>query len=615
MFFRRVFSRKDSKDSSDQSNDGHFNSLPPSRSQSRLSGDEKRNLSVLQLTPLWEHIIRTKCLPKNINEKEMFEEFTERLKDPEWQVRQHGLRVLIDVLIVMGPRCDQFMHITISSLVENLGHSAPAVRKGGLDALKVYMTETAMPETVILDIISLGMDRKCTSEQLDGRVCIGVMLSLPSLVHTAIGSAKQIYILRAAIDALTGKMVQVTFQEIAVKVLVRIREMIGVREFSEYIAHNAYREFELLCNVYGFPTTPTIQHDPLRDLYIPQSTDSKMLRNFPSNASNENNNCKIKRTELQWRDPDDNETIKTFQRTKNSADCTREKLLRKKSEDERVIMETEIKIDNTAVMMRILEASDGSKCSESDRPGEHSEEDDSSTEKSVGIVRILTDSDENYEIDKNMNPIKKDDEQKEMQIKRVTFGGEEVKLRTPDSDSVLQSDSDDLQKNLLTINIIKDDKPVEKPVSPRPKTASEIISSTSNSNTLAVNRLKSASPIKRTRRASYSSTDERIVSPKVTHKGIEVLHNLQQRSPSISPARSRQNSLSDQPPPFHPIQIDDNKIGIDSNAPKISEKKLSWESLGLVSDECFQNIKSGVSLENFHFYLFYLFSDYSLHLQ
>lgn len=672
MFFRRVFSRKDHSEAAidvridSNSGSGAQRALPLNLNSGsyRLlrrssSTDEKpiaRSSSTsIQLTPLWEYIIRTKCLPEHINLNEMFDEFAERLRDPEWQVRQHALRVLIDVLIVMGPRSDQFVQPIILPLVENLGHATPAVRKGALDALKVYMTETAMPETVILEIINLGMERKQPNEQLSGRICIGAMLSMPSLVYTSLGTAKHVYVLRAVIDALTTKMVQVTYQEIALKMLLRIREMVGVREFSEYIAHGAYREFELLCNVYGLPSTPTNAAESMLDLYLPQASDTGRSWNQMLSSAEPNSNCKVKRTELCWRDKGDsnddgnnnnnsntngnnnsgcsannNKIEMHFHKSRNSADCMRQKMLRKKltedgdgggGDDERVIMETEIKIDNTAVMMRILEASDDNddKHMEFDGICDNSEDDLSSVYEHSGVVRVLTDS----ELDETNSATMDADQSARNTARRVTFGGEEVKLRTPDSDSVLQSDSDDLMRSKghadqpksisggsgagpnLTVPTKEASISL---ILTRPKTASAVILSSpplneTNPNTLNV-RHKSASPIKRNRRPSYSSADETIVSPKISHKGIEVLHNLQQRSPSVSPTRSRRNSMTEPMPDTEhatneTVLKDDDAAAATTPTPQI-DKKTNWESLGMVSVECVQNVKSGVSIYNLY---------------
>lgn len=658
MFFRRVFSRKEQSQPQKSIPDSSpylvgSNRQSPYRSIRRNSipNDEKqqRNLTMIQLTPLWEHIIRMKRLPENVDEQNMFKEFAERLRDPEWQVRQHALKVLIDVLIVMRERSDQFFQpLLLIHCVENLGHSVPTIRKCTLDVLKVYMTETEMPETIILEIINSGMEQKKYFQQFDSRICVGVMLSLPSLVYTSLGTTKQSHIVRAVIQALTHKMVQVTYQEIALKVLLRIRTMIGVREFSEHIAHGAYRDFELLCNVYGLPSTPDTE-DPSVHLYKPQNT-SENSRVWNPATQNQESNCIVKRTELCWRDKQDeisaddeenNNVSSVSINCKENSDinkgCSQTvhvNVMTKKPENEKIIMETEIKIQDTALTMRIMEANSNS--SENEVTGENSEDDLSSVHEHNGVVRILTDS----EMDESNGTVIEVLDPSRNQLKRVTFGGEEVKLRTPDSDSVLQSDNDEAQKAIQklieqkTVNEFEiitptsisgrssDSKNSHKPVvipSTRPKTASIIITASSPavSNTDYVSRSvkvrhKSASPSRRSRRQSYSSTDEGIISPKATHKGIEVLHNLQQRSPSISPIRSRRNSMADDK---IESSFDHNsnfvqKVNVAMNQSDIimeeissrdmnlsaSDSKKTWESLSLVDDICLRNAKSGVSI-------------------
>lgn len=655
MFFRRVFSRKEPNDVQPTNIDSNLhlsnpirtpnpNSISPYRSMRRnsISNDDRqqRSLTMVQLTPLWETIIRTKRLPDNLNVNQIFDEFAERLRDPEWPVRQHALRVLIDVLIVMSDRSDQYFQQLICPLVENLGHSAPAIRKGALDVLKVYMTETAMPETIILEIISLGMEQKAFFEQFDSRVCVGVMLSMPSLVYTALGTPKQSFVVRAAIKALTTKMVQVTYQEVALKVLLRIREMIGVREFSEHIAHGAYRDFELLCNVYGLPSTPNTQ-DPSMDLYMPQNS-AETCRVWNPVPNSTESNSKVKRTELCWRDKQDetsadeennNITAKSFNCNGNTSEkgyVQTISVIAKKTDNEKVIMETEIKIQDTAVTMRIMEANSNS--SENEIAGENSEDDLSSVYGQNGVVRIMTDS----EIDEtNTNVIEVLDSARNP-LKRVTFGGEEVKLRTPDSDSVLQSDNDDAHKAIQKIveqnfgNAVNESMKIDKIdvinggnssnrlTVTRPKTASIVITASSpqNSDTegskLNQQRHKSASPVKRSRRPSYSSTDEAIISPKGSHRSIEVLHNLVQRSPSVSPTRRnsmiemKSNEQSDKN--AETVKIMDTSVEMkESNdmiieeisSPELNQKESTaiktWEDLGLVDDFCLRNLKSGVS--------------------
>lgn len=660
MFFRRVFSRKersapaiscvDHKSYSASTIDGL--ALSPKRSlRKSTSNDDKRGLSVLQLTPLWEHIIRTKSLPSNICEKRIFDEFVERLHDPEWQVRQHALRVLVDVLIVMGPRSDQYFQPLLFPLIENLGHAAPVVRKGALDAMKVYMTETDMVESILSQIIDLGMERKSIQEKYGGRLCVGTMLTLPALVHTCLSTSKQSFALKIIINALANKMIMMPYQEVALKVLLRIREMIGVREFSEYIAHGAYKEFELLCNVYGLQTNP----DSEIDSYMPASSDN--VRSWQLYGSNSReNHCKVKRTELNWRNDDDelysDDLVGTCIENNNNKYrklpgisskpystscpkspssqrlCTEQSMPSKSSQHasirigsaaatisdmkcdkEKVIMETEIKIQDTPVTMRIVEAQNEFSGSS------FTDEENGSVYEHSGVVRVLTDS-ELEEVNNNLI------DTVPRTPKRVTFGGEEVKMRTPDSDSILQSDNDDLNRMAHQLfelpqkidigadssrHLQKKSK-IEKMERPQTASSASIISSNLPDNQSRSTRYKSASPIKGRPSYGQSSSENMSLSPRATHKGIEVLHNLQ-RSPSISPNRSRREfpeKAIDKSEKSVDINKIDYTVGNQSNiSPTLSEifvksinteidaKTSTWESL--VDDECLHNIKSEVS--------------------
>lgn len=656
MFFRRVFSRKES--SSISANGGRIandnNDLvqksPIHRIQRKTSFDEKRGLSVLQLTPLWEHIIRTKALPLNINEVDMFCEFLERLYDPEWQVRQHALRVLVDVLIVMGPRADQHFAPLVKPLVENLGHAAPAIRKGALDALKVYMSETAMPETILLEIIDVGLEQRGgIDESLFGRLCVGVMLSLPSLIQTTVHTPKRSFILKTTIIALTTKMIQVTYQEVALKVLLKIRESIGSREFSEYIDHAAYREFELLCNVYGLTRLSSNNHRIGRpsqqghsDLYVPSSSrveSNRKWRNFDKNQ-------RQKPTELYWRSTDEDTTddgvgdlistgehvFEPSRKSNSRASGSFRKNADINNEDEKVIMETEINIENTSLTMRILEEPN---CHEVSTTDSDEDADLKLIYEHSGIVRVLTDSEVEDNNNNNSNNSNDDvvatGESDEIRRtpKRVTFGGEIVKMRTPDSDSLTQSDADDTSsttrmrtentliqndnlKNQLTIDIpidnirpasanvhrFRENKKTEK------DTLLELSKSPKSDNEIIENSPKTKRKVsgKNFRRLSISPVDE-IISPKIMHKEIEVMHNLQ-RSPSISPIRNRKNSFDNKLTDNLNEHQDDGKKEIVSSTAggQTSESIKSWEDLKLVNDNVLQKLKSGVS----NFSLFYL---------
>lgn len=512
MFFRRVFAKN-------HHNNGHGygkmemfeettssdRQSPPSPPPSvkmiqkrRASIEEKpsRGLSgFINLTPIAEHIIRTNSLPPSVNVPDVFDEFYERLHDPEWQVRQHALRVLVDVLIVMGQQADYYIGNLVHPLVDNLGHIAPAVRKGALDALRVYVAQTAMPETVMLDIMTYGMDRP-VKDPFSGRMTVAVMLALPALILPILITSKRAYVVKAVIDSLASKMVQITYQEIALKILLKIKDMVGINEFNEHIPLNVKKDFELLCKVYGLPKSPNSSRD---DLHVPSSHDSKnpwsskfvprkdSQGNAPVNIQDANkyfggnydatypfertrltNNLDNLGTPKRVKSPrqgsagivrssSDNQlsvdfngnssgsesggssmSLQTLQTQNNTAANSKSATGIKSDVGGKVIMETEIKITpETAVTMRILERNPSTQTDDSDDENES--------------PRITADFSAPYPVtpmkarnidDNNNFKLNTDNELKRGNGRRVRFGGEIIKMRTPDSDVMDQSDND-----------------------------------------------------------------------------------------------------------------------------------------------------------------------------
>ncbi|XP_020716218.1 uncharacterized protein LOC101450143 [Ceratitis capitata] len=397
--------------------------------------------ATVQLTPLWEHILRTRTLPDNVYPIKIFGEFLERLRDPEWQVRQHALRVFVDVLVVMRDEADAYMDPLIPPLVENLGHQAPTVRKGALDCLRVYLAETAMPETILLQILDIGLNQKITNEPFGGRLTCGVMLSLPALVQSTLHTGKRHYLLRTAVEMLVQKMGQVTHQEITLKVLSKLRDLVGEEEFREYMSNSAYREFDLLCNVYGVEAKTDYNGNRHGSAHRNQDYGSSVgAHTWRVLAKQPVASC--------WRSSDEEQMLEEAAKGK-------------------IIMETEIKINDDTLTMRILEAKDEDTEADADTDSSphksidtypNSLEDEvvcgripSATHDSLheigAVVRLLSDSE--LDMEEDSNDLVRASHQPEnpeyytvitpstpsRTPKRVTFGGEVVKMRTPDSDA------------------------------------------------------------------------------------------------------------------------------------------------------------------------------------
>lgn len=97
--------------------------------------------------------VRTRKFPNEVDTRSTFLEISDRLRDPEWEVRQHALRVLIDVLPTLNADIvDKVMQPVVPELVNNLGHPAPAVRKGALDAFRVFLIHSNDRENTIKNV-------------------------------------------------------------------------------------------------------------------------------------------------------------------------------------------------------------------------------------------------------------------------------------------------------------------------------------------------------------------------------------------------------------------------------------------------------------------------------
>lgn len=373
----------------------------------------------------------------------------------------------------------------------------------------------------------------------------------------------------------------------------RIRQMIGSREFCEHIAHGDHREFELLCNVYGLPDYNQTR-DARNEFFDTDRSDSVKYSSWQVLSPDiVTNNDKTMTSDVCWKSTTEDEADESD----ISTDPIKQSYLRKanscpnvfrndssEKRGEKVIMETEINIENTPVTMRILE----------EKSYEDSIQNDNSCLTSVyehsGIIRVLTDS----ELDEINNG---DYYTRSRTPRRVTFGGESIKLRTPDSDSVTQSDNDLKSRNTSiesnnVVDILHIDIPTDNTneLSPhRSKSAGMTRSDSLSPNSSSpLERAKSA----RHRRRSMSPVNH-IISPILPHKQIEVLHNLQ-RSPLISPERHKRTSTEDKE-----MNVE-NKIISDSMTPQVldetTQSKKSWEDIDLIDKDSIMNLKSGVSL-------------------
>jgi hypothetical protein len=248
---------------------------------------------LLQLTPLWEYIVKNQRLPPEIDKDVLFAEFAARLSDLEWEVRGHALRVLVDLIPVMelSERDRYMMPVLLRELTYNLGHSAPSVRKGALDTLGVYLNHSADPETVLRNIVAEGLEGQTSTSVAKGNIAMGVILSIPSLVSPLLTPTNGIVLISQTglihlVSALSKKLVQDTYQEQSLRTLVRIREMVGEARFDRFLEGfhpQCKKDFDILCQVYDVK-----MHlgDSGIDLHVPPPSEDSFLKGNALDGSN-----------------------------------------------------------------------------------------------------------------------------------------------------------------------------------------------------------------------------------------------------------------------------------------------------------------------------------------
>ncbi|KAL2747195.1 uncharacterized protein V1477_005565 [Vespula maculifrons] len=374
----------------------------------------------IQLTPLWEHVVRiryvsvelihfvakrnrsvvrkisrmieqvrTRRFPSEIDTRLIFVEISERLRDPEWEVRQHALRVLMDVMPTLsGEIVDEVMQPVVPELLNNLGHAAPAVRKGALDALRVYLVHSLDRERIVKNIFRDGLNRRDVQDVFQTNLITGVILSAPSLLFpSSSGSRPSKDIVKYVTFSLASRLTQVAYQEAILKSLMKIRETIGAGEFDDIISGcdgELKKHLEVLCKVYNVK--------PSKKSQTKISSDRKEVNKLDEVGPTR---------EKIWDSDSDTSGIAEEE----------DEIVNGQMPPARVVLETEIKFnEETAITMTILE--EKATNSEEDEEGEESGTD----------VRNET------EITSERNDTRK------KTPRRVHFGGEIVKLRTPDSD-------------------------------------------------------------------------------------------------------------------------------------------------------------------------------------
>lgn len=363
--------------------------------------------------------MRTQRLPAEVDLQEVLGALRHRLRDPEREVRQHALRVLADLVPVLRSSLDSLLAPLLPDLLSNLGHSAPAVRKGALDALRMYISHSDNKEYVISEICTRCLEKNSINDKFQEDVTMGVILALPSLLQPSLGflgSSSEAII--SVIKALSSKLFQVVYQEVAIRSLIKLRELIGKKIFDDHMESldsSVSENFNLLCNVYNLPGTPNKE-------------EREIVRDH-SQVRHDNEQDGEKSAEMFYSEQPEELLDAPHDGLKNHSSITVDMDDSESIPSGKVILETEFAFDSdTAITMTILEEDENV----TNANVESEEEESYDYQKyNKSVVKVFTDSEIDEYEDVRRTP------------RRVRFGGEIVKMRTPDSETIQNSDADD----------------------------------------------------------------------------------------------------------------------------------------------------------------------------
>lgn len=234
----------------------------------------------------------------------------------------------------------------------------------------------------LFQILHDGLNRPDAHNPFQTNVTTGVILSAPLLLFPSSNSPPPTtQVLKDATIAFASRLVQVPHQEAVLKSLMKIRDAVGEKEFESYLADyddKFKKNIDVLSKIYNIkPSRKKQEKNHTQDIMKADAKERAFDKYWDS-------------------DSDTSGIAEEEDEAPNAGGAI---------PPARVVLETEIKFnEETAITMTILEEKD---------------EDDSEDNEADAKNGILEDP---LSVDKRKTP------------RRVHFGGEIVKLRTPDSD-------------------------------------------------------------------------------------------------------------------------------------------------------------------------------------
>lgn len=177
-----------------------------------------------------------------------FTVINEKLKDPEWEVRQHALRVLRDFIQTVDSSCTGSKTESIfEDLLHNLGHISPAVRKAAVDCLRTYLKQSKDANEILRSLFQRIFESTSTTN-VQPNVVLGVILATPVLILPSISNDTIFYIIQQLLDKISEEI----YKEAALRSLIRIKSIVGDNKFYENLEMSPSKAcFEKLCASYS----------------------------------------------------------------------------------------------------------------------------------------------------------------------------------------------------------------------------------------------------------------------------------------------------------------------------------------------------------------------------
>ncbi|KAJ8937881.1 hypothetical protein NQ314_011664 [Rhamnusium bicolor] len=130
------------------------------------------------------------------------------------------------------------MRALVPELLSNLGHPAPALRKGALDTLRNYLRHSRNYDELLKELIT-----NTTVED-------NVIAAAPFLISSSTTNKTLSYV----IDQLWKEIHNKNYhQEISAKSLARIRYSLGDERFKMLIGAERFNDLQKVCDSYGLP--------------------------------------------------------------------------------------------------------------------------------------------------------------------------------------------------------------------------------------------------------------------------------------------------------------------------------------------------------------------------